>query len=111
MARAVLIDYVAYAEKHNISYSPTTRHCITVKDIEAIAKEQGVEFKPCDILIVRSGFVKWYEGAGEEEQIAGATNGHEFAGVEGSEETVEWCVVLHSSSSFSYRNFSLQDAD
>lgn len=53
VARAVLIDYVSYAEKHGIKYSPTTRHEITVKDVEAIAKEQGVEFKPADILVIR----------------------------------------------------------
>jgi len=37
-----------YATKHNISYSATTRHEITIKDIGAIAKEQKVTFKPAD---------------------------------------------------------------
>jgi len=86
----VLIDYVAYAERHNVSYSATTRHDITVKDLEAAAKEQGVEFKPADILIVRSGWVKWYEEASAEVRVKGARDGHEHVGVAGNEETVEW---------------------
>jgi hypothetical protein len=55
----VFIDYVAYAERHNIKYSPVERHEITVKEIEECAKDQGVEFKPADILVVRSGWIKW----------------------------------------------------
>lgn len=95
VGRGVLIDYVSYAERHNISYSPTTRHAITVAEIEECAKEQGVSFKPCDIILIRSGFVKWYESAGQEEQIANAKNGHEFAGMEGSAESVEWLWDHH----------------
>ncbi|TGO07378.1 hypothetical protein BTUL_0285g00090 [Botrytis tulipae] len=76
VGRAVLIDYVAYAQRHNISYSPVTRHEISV-EIEKIAKEQGVIFKEADILIVRSGFVKWYEEANTEECIRGAKNAHD----------------------------------
>jgi hypothetical protein len=49
----------------------TTRHEISVKDIETIAKEQRVEFKAADILIIRSGWVKWYNEPSEEERING----------------------------------------
>lgn len=95
VGRGVLIDYVLYAERHNISYSPTTRHAITVAEIEECAKEQGVSFKPCDIILIRSGFVKWYESAGQEEQVEKAKNGHEFAGMEGSAQSVEWLWDHH----------------
>ncbi|KAF7919563.1 hypothetical protein BELL_0014g00120 [Botrytis elliptica] len=97
VGRAVLIDYVAYAQRHNISYSPVTRHEISVETIEKIAKEQGVVFKEADILIVRSGFVKWYEEASTEERIRGAKNAHEFVGVKACEETVEWIWNQHFS--------------
>jgi len=66
-----------------------------VKDVEAIAKDQGVEFKPADILIIRSGWVKWYNGADDEERIAKAKNGHEFVGLAGNEESVEWLWDHH----------------
>ncbi|TGO25680.1 hypothetical protein BPAE_0075g00350 [Botrytis paeoniae] len=90
VGRAVLINYVAYAQRHNISYSPVTRHEISVEIIKEIAREQGVVFKEADVLIARSGFVKWYEEANAEERIRGAKNAHEFVGVKSGEETGEW---------------------
>jgi len=95
VGRGVLIDYASYAEKHNISYSATTRHEITIADVEAIAKEQGVKFKPADILIIRSGWIKWYNGASEEERLKGARDGHEFVGLAGNKESVEWLWNHH----------------
>ncbi|KAH6669389.1 putative cyclase-domain-containing protein [Halenospora varia] len=95
VGRGVLIDYASYAEKHGIKYEATTRHEISVKDVEAIAKEQGVEFKPADILIIRSGWVKWYTEVNDEERIRGATNGHEHMGLAGNAETVEWLWDHH----------------
>jgi kynurenine formamidase len=82
VGRGVLIDYASYTLKHNTSYSVTSRHEITISDIEAIPKEQNVVFKPADILIIRSGWVKWYNEAFEE-KIKGARDGHEFAGLAG----------------------------
>ena len=96
-ARAVLIDYVAYAQKHDIKYSPVSRHEITISDVEKIAKDQGVEFKPADILIIRSGWVQWYNQASEEDRIKYAKDGHEFAGLAGNRETVEWLWDHHFS--------------
>ncbi|PQE20371.1 cyclase protein [Rutstroemia sp. NJR-2017a BBW] len=97
VGRAVLIDYAAYCARRSIDYSVTTRHEITLEDIKTIAAEQGVEFRPADILIVRSGFVKWYNGAGEEERRKGVKNGHEFVGVRGDKEMVEWLWDNHFS--------------
>jgi len=95
VGRGVLIDYGSYAAKHNIKYSVTTRHEISIADIEAIAKEQNVQFKPADILIIRSGWVKWYNEATDEERIKGAKEGHEFVGVAGNKESVEWLWDHH----------------
>jgi len=95
VGRGVLIDYVAYAERHGIKYSATTRHEISINDIETAAKEQGVVFKPNDILIVRSGWVKWYEEANAEVRIKGARDGHEHVGVAGNAESVEWLWNHH----------------
>ena len=95
VGRAVLIDYVEYAKKHNIQYSPVTRHEISIEDIEAIARDEDVEFKPADILIVRSGWIKWYNEASEEEKLKSVTNGHEFVGIAGNAESVEWLWNHH----------------
>jgi kynurenine formamidase len=93
----VLIDYAAYCARHSINYSVTTRHEITFEDIKAVAAEQGVEFRPADILIVRSGFIQWYNGASADERIKGVKNGHEFVGVRGDKEIVEWLWDSHFS--------------
>lgn len=95
MGRAVLIDYASWAEKNNISFSATTRHEISIQDVETIAEEQGVEFKPADILIIRSGWIKWYNGAGDEERVDKAKNGHEFIGLAGNQVSVEWLWNHH----------------
>ncbi|PBP16496.1 hypothetical protein BUE80_DR012792 [Diplocarpon rosae] len=74
LGRAVLIDYVSWAEKNGVEYRATECHEISIRDVEADAKEQGVEFKPPDILIIRSG----------------ARDAREFVGLAGNEESVEW---------------------
>jgi hypothetical protein len=48
-------------------------------------------------LVVRSGFVRWYNEATEEQRIAGTRNGSAWAGVEGSKESVEWIGSSFSS--------------
>ncbi|PVH69582.1 hypothetical protein DL98DRAFT_564391 [Cadophora sp. DSE1049] len=41
VGRAVLIDFASWAEKKGISYSATSRHEISIQDVEPIAKDQG----------------------------------------------------------------------
>ena len=74
-----------------------SKHPITVTDLEAIAKESGVELLAGDILIVRTGWIKWYEENNAEQRRKYITNGKEWAGVEGSEETLEWLWNKHFS--------------
>ncbi|CAG8949069.1 hypothetical protein HYFRA_00002198 [Hymenoscyphus fraxineus] len=95
VGRGVLIDYVSYAEKHGIEYSPVSRYEISIQDVETIAKEQGVEFRPADILIIRSGWVKWYNSASPEERIRGAQERHDHVGLVASAESVEWLWNHH----------------
>lgn len=90
VGRGVLIDYAAYADAHGIKYSPFETHKIYVKDIEAVAKWEGVEFKHGDIIIVRSGFTRGLEQARTEEKQAEAMGGHRAVGVFGSIETAKW---------------------
>lgn len=95
VGRGILIDYASYAEKHGIKYSPVTRHEISIQDLETIARDQGVEFKPADILIVRSGWVKWYNSASTEERLKGARDNHDHVGLVASAESVEWLWNKH----------------
>ncbi|KAJ7142122.1 hypothetical protein C8R43DRAFT_1016383 [Mycena crocata] len=57
--RAVLVDLVKFLSKDGIlPYDPWTTHSITVPQIEACAKAQGVQFRRGDILMLRVGFMK-----------------------------------------------------
>ena len=84
------MDYLSWAESRGIKYSAIEHHAITVRDLEAVAAAQGTKLCPGDILLVRSGFVKWYNEATEEERIGGTRDGSAWVGVEGTKESVEW---------------------
>jgi hypothetical protein len=96
VGRGVLIDYKAWADKQGIKYNPFDAHRITIKEIETIAKEQDVEFKQGDIIIVRSGFT---EALGEmnAEQQAEAMGSHRTCGVEGTVDSAKWFWNKHFS--------------
>jgi hypothetical protein len=96
VGRGVLIDYVAYAERHGIKYSPVATHHITVEALEEAAKEQSLEFKPGDILLVRSGVVKWHNAQTDASKIEEAIGRKtEFVGVQGCKKTVQWIWNRH----------------
>lgn len=57
-------------------------------------KEQNVELKIGDILLVRSGYVKWHDNASQEERVAGSKI-PVFGGVESTPEAREWIWNHH----------------
>jgi kynurenine formamidase len=93
--RGVLIDYLSWAESQGIAYDPWSKHCITVDDLEAVARQQNVTFKPGDILLVRTGTVKAYNEATTEDKDKLSQERHAFSGVEGSERSVAWIWDHH----------------
>ncbi len=87
--RGVLIDFKRWIEEtKGQSYHTLDGHRITVQEIEEIAKVQGVEFKPGDILLVRTGYTELLEAPTPEDfaKFAAQT----LSGVHGSEETARW---------------------
>jgi kynurenine formamidase len=97
VARGVLIDYVAYAQRHGITYRPTERHEISIENLERAADEQGLRFRQGDVLIVRSGLVKWLkEHSGYQEPARWAHDKNKCSvGVAASEDAVEWLWNRH----------------
>jgi hypothetical protein len=95
VGRGVLLDYVAYAARHGIQYTPMSKHEITLADLKAMAAEEKVEFRAGDILIVRTGWIKWYEEHGAEEREAKIAKGNAWIGVYGCEVTAEWLWDNH----------------
>lgn len=90
VGRGVLIDYKRHVEETTAApFSPCDGHRITVEEIEAVAKRQGVEFRPGDILIVRTGYTELLEGTPANELMAELGKGT-LSGVHGDEETARW---------------------
>lgn len=96
VARGVLIDYKAWADKNNVKYDPFDAHRIKISEIETIAKEQGVTFKQGDVFIIRSGFTEALGAMNADEQ-AKALGTHRTCGVEGSTESAKWFWNNHFS--------------
>lgn len=70
VGRGVLLDYVGYLEAKGLEVpEPTRFHNITVAELDKVAEYQGVKWKVGDILFVRSGFVRWYNSASNDERV------------------------------------------
>jgi len=95
VGRGILLDYSSWAKDQGIQYSPIERHAISEKDLESVAAWQGTEFRQGDILLIRSGFVKWYKEANADDRKRGTVDGSTWAGVEGTKESVEWLWDRH----------------
>ncbi|KAF1808195.1 hypothetical protein P152DRAFT_469121 [Eremomyces bilateralis CBS 781.70] len=97
VGRGVLIDYKAYADANNISYSPFESHAIPISTIQSIAESQGTTFHPGDILLVRSGLTEAMEGLDADQQTAAMTNPTNggCVGVEGTVEAAKWFWNQH----------------
>lgn len=89
--RGVLIDYVSWAEKQGIKYSALSCHSIGLCDILDIAVEQNVSFKRGDILLIRCGFTKEWDGMSLEAKKSYAElETPEHAGIEATTAVLEW---------------------
>lgn len=102
VARGVLIDYKDWYETQAAAEGktgedavchPFDEHRITVADIERIARDQGVEFKPGDILIIRTGFTEIVENPQPLDLAKLSTPN--FAGMHGNLESVKWLWNRH----------------
>lgn len=65
-----MLDLVKYYTHSGaaLPYDPWTSHAFTVKDLEACAKHQGVQFRHGDILLIRAGFIQRYYASSQEEK-------------------------------------------
>lgn len=102
VARAVLIDFKTWYETtaqaegktgSDAIFHPLEGHRITVEEIEAIAKFQGVEFREGDILIIRTGLTEVME-APSNEDLAKLANG-QISGMHGDMASVKWLWNKH----------------
>jgi len=97
--RGILLDWARW---HLLTRPQTplpkacSAHSIPHTELVACAQFQGTAIKPGDILFVRFGFTKWYEGASaEERRWAFRENEGQWAGVEATEEAKRWIWNSH----------------
>lgn len=64
VGRGVLLDWLSWWEETNPGTeapSPISYHAITVQELDAVAEKQQVNLQQADILIIRTGFVRWHK--------------------------------------------------
>lgn len=91
VARGVLLDWCRWAERKGVVYSPFERFAIPLWQLEDVAKEQKVEFREGDVLIVRTGWTAAYSALSLEEKLAlPEREVRASCGVEASVEALKW---------------------
>ena len=75
IGRGVLIDVAAYLDRHGEVLDTNKRFYIGHELIQNVAREQGVTFASGDIILLRTGWQRWYLGlsAAEKARIGNAT--------------------------------------
>jgi Putative cyclase len=93
VGRGILVDYAAWRSTQNppIPYDPFKTGSIPLGHLKAVLEAQGTQVKFGDILIIRSGYMKAYKTLSREELVEKTQQMPPgFAGVEQSEEMLEW---------------------
>ncbi|KAH7312495.1 putative cyclase-domain-containing protein [Stachybotrys elegans] len=88
VGRGVLLDYKAYADAKGIAFHAFDAVRITVEELEACAAHQGVDFRPGDVLLVRTGATEVFDKPAPEVFTKMASG--KLAGVHGCEDTARW---------------------
>lgn len=96
-ARGVLVDWVHWWEstrdvplpKGNESYA------IPLEQIKQVLQWQGTVLRTGDILLLRTGVVRWFENASDEEKVKGMIENDNFPGIEATEEVKRWIWNSH----------------
>lgn len=93
VGRGVLVDFKGYMESQSTPYHSLDGYRITVHDIEAVARHQGVEFRRGDVLLVRTGITEVWEDptADDLAKLSKAT----LSGLDGTEEMARWLWNKH----------------
>lgn len=97
VGRGVLIDFKGWmdARPGAKEFHPFDAYGITAEEVEAVARDQGVEFREGDVLIVRTGMTEVYEGAKPEDLARIQKPGAGLSGLQSSVDTARWVWNKH----------------
>ena len=96
VGRGVFLDIPRYFEKRGESVDPNDRLPIGPELMEAVAADEGVEFQPGDIMLLRTGWMRWYLSLSPEERetthgtVHPGDDGLHCPGLDASRETAAW---------------------
>lgn len=96
VGRGVLIDAVRYYEQQGTPLDPTAKTSLGGPEIEACAAAQGVTLQDGDILLLRTGWLRWFLdlSAEEKEGLRGRLNpgesGLDMPGLDAGTATAAW---------------------
>lgn len=89
--RGIILDYPRYLSKHGKdSVNALTATSISPSTLRDMLKETGVETRPGDLLLLRTGFTAAYSKLGTKERKEMGTKPPAFLGVESSKESLRW---------------------
>lgn len=95
VGRGVLVDFKGYMDEQGKPYHAFEGYRITVDDVEAVAKHQGVEFRHGDILIIRTGATEVMENPTPDDFTK--LQQMKLSGLHGTEDTARWVWNNHFS--------------
>jgi hypothetical protein len=94
--RGVLVDWLSrYEGKNGKGPSPEVTYSIPLQEIKQTLEAQKTTLIPGDILIIRTGFVRWHDGATIEDKVKHQSKGGSAIGLEQTDEVIEWLWDNH----------------
>ncbi|SPO25625.1 uncharacterized protein UTRI_03349_B [Ustilago trichophora] len=97
--RGVLVDWVQWWESTKSADEPippaNSSYPIPLSQIKEVLAWQGTQLRTGDILLLRTGVVRWFEQASDEEKVKGMIENDNFPGIEATEETKRWIWNSH----------------
>jgi kynurenine formamidase len=96
--RAVLLDAERVLARRHPDYHPSASFAISPEDLEACREEAGITYQPGDVLLLNSGFLRWYRDQSDADKAALAPRDRlRSAGIEHTERMAEYLWNSHIS--------------
>ena len=91
VGRGVLLDYADYAVRNSIKIDPFVSSPIPLDHLKRLIDEQGISFRPGDIMLLRTGFTAAYNALSDLERKAISQRSiAAFSGIESSGNVLRW---------------------
>ena len=89
--RGVLLDWYEYAQREGFELRPFTNQPIRLAELLEIAREQQVNFRPGDVLLIRTGWTDaYFKLTDVEKEHLGGRDDRASCGVEATEAAIRW---------------------